>query len=335
MGRKAGSDPRSITHEWKHEPAGSGDTSFFDPKSGRRFRRMKKVAEYLSIKEAYPDDDWELAALKCELDDEDFDSDCVDGWTVATEGFCIFFTEPVFGYRFKGKPDVLKYFKALRDAPLPRGTRSLHPKIVLLRAYVQRNDVDADRVNEWTWDEDKRRHVDPSSGNLYSGHPQILRVLKEMPAKATLEEDPERESPRPNKGEAPKDVMTDQSHKLSCRRTMGKVCLECGKPFRSYAALKRHRETEHPDKEPVQARKWPCRPCFTKRFGRGKPPRDFRGEEYGSCTFMGGGREQYWALEDLANKEAYMAYLEYLEESGHDQYLEEHGYDDLVFEESP
>ena len=47
------------------------------------------------------------------------------------------------------------------------------------------------------------------------------------------------------------------------------------------------------------------------------------------------GRKQYWALEDLANKEAYLAYLEYLEESGHDQYLEEHGYDDLVFEESP
>ena len=112
--------------------------------------------------------------------------------------------------------------------------------------------------------------------------------------------------------------MTDQPHKLSCRRTMGKDCLECGASFRSYAALKRHRETEHPLLAAVQAREFPCRNCFRMRFGQGNPPADHRGKEFSSCTFMTRGREQYWALEDLANKEAYLAYQEYLEEHGHD-----------------
>ena len=78
--------------------------------------------------------------------------------------------------------------------------------------------------------------------------------------------------------------------------------------------------------EPVQARKYPCRQCFRTRFTQGRRRRDCRGELQQHCQFMGGGREQYWALEILANKEAYM---EYLEEPGYDQYLEEHGYDDV------
>ena len=121
----------------------------------------------------------------------------------------------------------------------------------------------------------------------------------------------------------PKDIMTPQSRHRSCLETMGPNCLICGKECGTLEELRLHRETDHPDEEPVQARKWPCRPCFTHRFGRGKPPRDFRGEVYPTCTFMGGGREQYWALEDLANKEAYQAHLEYLEEHGHDVYVVE------------
>ena len=139
-----------------------------------------------------------------------------------------------------------------------------------------------------------------------------------MPTRTKVYKDPKRASSRSNLGEAPKNIMTNQPHKLSCRRTMGKDCLECGQSFQSYAALKRHRETEHPTLVAVQAREFPCSYCFNQQFGRGKPPADYRGKELGSCIFMECGREQYWALEDLANKEAYQAYLEYLEEHGHD-----------------
>ena len=49
------------------------------------------------------------------------------------------------------------------------------------------------------------------------------------------------------------------------------------------------------------------------------------------CQFMGAGREQYAALENLANIEAYLEYLG--DPAGYLEYRTEYGYGDL--EESP
>ena len=119
--------------------------------------------------------------------------------------------------------------------------------------------------------------------------------------------------------------MTDQSRAVSCRELMGTNCFICGAECGTLEELRLHRETEHPDEEPVQAREFPCWNCL--RPSR----RNLRGQVCPQCQFMGAGREQYAAFENLANQEAYLEYLG--DPAGYLEYRTEYGYGDL--EESP
>ena len=84
-----------------------------------------------------------LAVLMDYLDGKDIDHHGLDGWTVKVEkttsasGTKLYFTKSIFDRRSQGKGPVLKYFGALRDAPLPGGMALLHPRIVLLRALLK------------------------------------------------------------------------------------------------------------------------------------------------------------------------------------------------------
>ena len=82
----------------------------------------------------------------------------------------------------------------------------------------------------------------------------------------------------------------------------------------------------------MQAREFPCRHCFSWRFWDGTQGRsDLRGKVCPGCEFATRGREQYLALENLANMEAYLEYLG--DPEAYLEYRTEYGYGDL--EESP
>ena len=83
----AGLNKYRIDDNWKVESDRKKRLTYFtDPKSERCLRGRTEVVKYLRIEGRPKGVDYELAVLKCDLDEEDFDSDCVDGWTVSKSG---------------------------------------------------------------------------------------------------------------------------------------------------------------------------------------------------------------------------------------------------------